>query len=207
MSQARRIGTSAAPRLTVSTNCPNCGAAIDFGEGTNALECDHCRSHLLVTGHGRVLSYFVSPKLEAPLAISIARFAEVETAGPVRTGEARLVFLPYYRLNATDFRWQRPEPERREEPPDPSDYDPDDFRIAARMARLAEQDLADDIECRDHAIERNFLAIDFPSPALYSLGIRPSALRLELYRRDALAGLGSLVGVEMAADAALEIGR
>ena len=207
MSQVPRFGTSAAPRLTVSTNCPNCGAAIDFGEGTNALECDHCRSRLLVTGHGRVLSYFVSPKLDAPLAISIARFAETETAGPLRTGEARLVFLPYYRLTAIDLRWQRPEPERREEPPDPSDYDPDNFRIAALMARLAEQDLADDIECRDRAIERNFLAIDFPSPALYSLGMRPNALRLELYRCEALASLGSLVGAEMTVDAALEIGR
>jgi DNA-directed RNA polymerase subunit RPC12/RpoP len=207
VSQAPRLGTSAAPRLTVSTNCPNCGAAIDFGEGTNALECDHCRSHLLVTGHGRVLSYFVSPKLEAKLAISIARFAEAETAGAVRTGAARLVFLPYYRVTATDLRWQRPEPERREEPPDPSDYDPDNFRIAALMARLAEQDLVDDIECRDRTIERNFLAIDFPSPALYSLGVRPNALRLELYRSAALAGLGSLVGAEMAADEALEIGR
>lgn len=207
MSPVPRFGTSAAPRLTVSTNCPNCGAAIDFGEGTNALECDHCRSRLLVTGHGRVLSYFVSPKLDAPLAISIARFAETETAGPLRTGEARLVFLPYYRLTAVDLRWQRPKPERREEPPDPSDYDPDNFRIAALMARLAEQDLVDDIECRDRAIERNFLAIDLPSPALYSLGMRPNALRLELYRREALASLGSLVGAEMAVDAALEIGR
>jgi DNA-directed RNA polymerase subunit RPC12/RpoP len=207
VSEAPRLGASAAPRLTVSTNCPNCGAAIDFGEGTNALECDHCRSHLLVTGHGRVLSYFVSPKLEAELAISIARFAEADTAGPVRAGDVRLVFLPYYRVTATDLRWQRPEPERREEPPDPSDYDPDDFRIAALMARLAERDLVDDIECRDRAIERNFLAIDFPSPSLYSLGMRPNALRLELYRSAALAGLGSLVGAEIAADAALEIGR
>jgi hypothetical protein len=109
-------------------------------------------------------------------------------------------------VTATDLRWQRPEPERRE-PPDPSNYDPDDFRIAALMARLAERDLVDDIECRDRAIERNFLAIDFPNPALYSLGMRPNALRLELYRSAALADLGSLVGADIAADAALEIGR
>jgi DNA-directed RNA polymerase subunit RPC12/RpoP len=195
------------PCLTVSTSCPNCGAPIDFGEGTNALECGHCRSRLLVTGHGRVLSYLVSPRVEASRAISTARSAETRVPGAVRAGEARLVYLPYYRLTATDLRWQRPEPEHHWEPPDPSDYDSEDVRFAALMARLAEQDLVDEIECRDRAIERNFLAIDFPSPALYSLGMRPSALRLELYRRGSLKGVGTLVGAEMTADAALEIGR
>jgi len=198
---------SVASRLTVRTNCPNCGAAIDFGEGTNALCCDHCRSRLLVTGHGRVLSYFISPKIDAALAVSIARFAQRPDAGPIRTGEARLLFLPYYRMTGTDVRWQRPEPEPRR----PADYTEanagNDSLVTTLIAALAERDLVDEIECRDRAIERNFLALGRPGVGLYSLGMRPDALRLELYHRDALEGLGHVVGVEMPADGALAIGR
>lgn len=199
--------SAAAARLTVSTNCPNCGAAIDFGEGTNALLCDHCRSRLLVTGHGRVLSYFVAPRVDRSSAISVARFAESQNRGPLREGETRLLFLPYYRLTALDLRWQRPErkPPILEEEPD-LDRDPD-YRMAKIVAKLAEQELAEEMECQDRAIERNFLAIDLPATGLYSLGMRPNALRLELYRREALAELGHAVAPEMAVDHALETAR
>ena len=196
-----------ANRLTVSTNCPNCGAAIDFGEGTNALRCDHCRSELLVTGHGRVLSYFVSPRVDRQGAIATARFAEPENRGPIRTGDARLHFLPYYRVTATDLRWQAREPERRL-PADTPEYEPDaDARLTALIARLAERDLAEEIECDDRAIERNFLALELPQPSLYSLGMRPNALRLELSRRDAIEPLGHVVAPEIPVERAVEIGQ
>ena len=35
--------------LVVSTECPLCGAPLDFAEGSNAVRCQHCRSNLLVT--------------------------------------------------------------------------------------------------------------------------------------------------------------
>jgi DNA-directed RNA polymerase subunit RPC12/RpoP len=196
----------AAPSLTVATNCPNCGAAIDFSEGSNALRCDHCRSQLLVTGHGRVLSYFVAPRVEAAAATSAARRAQ-EGPGPLRTGEARLFFLPYYRFTATDVRWQRPEPEPPEPPPEPGDGESASSpAVDLLIRRLAERD-PDEIECDDRAIERNFTAVALPGLSLYSLGMRPSALRLELYRREPLGAFGHVVGVEMSAETALATGR
>jgi hypothetical protein len=192
----------------VVANCPNCGAPIDFGEGTNAFQCDHCRSQLLVTGHGRVLSYFVAPKVEAPQAISAARFAQDSGRGPLRTGGARLFFLPYYRLTATDVRWQRPEPEPPEPPPEPGDAESGTSTPLGMIIRQLVPDRdPEKIECRDRAIERNFVAVDLPGLSLYSLGMRPNALRLELYRREALDALGHVVGIEMSAEAALATGR
>jgi predicted RNA-binding Zn-ribbon protein involved in translation (DUF1610 family) len=200
--------TGALPRLTVMANCPNCGAPIDFGEGTNAFQCDHCRSQLLVTGHGRVLSYFVAPKIEAARAISAARFAQDSARGPLRTGEARLFFLPYYRLTATDVRWQRPEPEPPEPPPEPGEGESGTSTpLGVLLRQLVPDRDPEEIECRDRAIERNFVAVDLPGLSLYSLGMRPNALRLELYRREALDALGHVVGIEMSAEAALATGR
>jgi DNA-directed RNA polymerase subunit RPC12/RpoP len=191
----------------VATNCPNCGATIDFGEGSNALRCDHCRSQLLVTGHGRVLSYFVAPRVQAAPAASAARRAQEEGRGPLRTGEARLFFLPYYRFTATDVRWQRPEPEPPEPAPQPGDGEFGSSPVIDLLIRrLAERD-PDEIECDDRVIERNFIALALPGLSLYSQGMRPSALRLELYRREPLGALGHVVGVEMSAETALATGR
>jgi predicted RNA-binding Zn-ribbon protein involved in translation (DUF1610 family) len=198
----------ALPRLTVVANCPNCGGPIDFGEGTNAFQCDHCRSQLLVTGHGRVLSYFVAPQVAAPSAISAARFTQDPACGPLRTGEARLFFLPYYRLTATDVRWQRPEPEPREPPPEPGDGESGTSTPLGIIIRQLVPDRdPEEIECRDRAIERNFVAVDLPGLSFYSLGVRPNALRLELYRREALDALGHVVAIEMSPEAALATGR
>jgi predicted RNA-binding Zn-ribbon protein involved in translation (DUF1610 family) len=201
------VGAGSAPRLTVVANCPNCGAPIDFGEGTNAFRCDHCGSQLLVTGHGRVLSYFVAPKVEAASAISAARLAQDQSRGPLRTGEARLFFLPYYRLTATDVRWQRPEPEPPEPPPEPDGESGTSAPLGIILRQLVPDRDPEEIECRDRAIERNFIAVDLTGLSLYSLGMRPNALRLELYRREALDTLGHVVGIEMSAETALATGR
>ena len=50
-------------RLVVSTECPTCGAPLDFKEGSNAVRCQYCRSNLLITGRKHVLSYYVKPKV------------------------------------------------------------------------------------------------------------------------------------------------
>jgi hypothetical protein len=177
---------------------------MDFGERTNALACAHCGSRLLVTGHGRVLSYFAAPKLDGERAAQIARSAQ--QGGPVRTGDARLFFLPYYRLTGTDLRWQRPE----RKPPPPPDFTEanagNESLVISLIVREAEHDVGDEIECRDRATERNFLALEAPGTGLYSLGVRPSALRLELYRRGVLDALGQVVAVEMTCDAAFDVG-
>lgn len=63
-------------RLIVSTECPTCGASLDFTEGSHAIQCGHCRSRLLVTGRKQLLSYAISPKLDVHRAAAKALLAQ-----------------------------------------------------------------------------------------------------------------------------------
>jgi len=58
----------------------------------------------------------------------------------------------------------------------------------------------------DRYLEKNFSACDRPDAALYSLGVRPAVLRLELFRNSVLESLGKVVGPELSAQTAEEIG-
>ncbi|MGH7898936.1 MAG: hypothetical protein ACREQQ_13355, partial [Candidatus Binatia bacterium] len=138
-----------------------------------------------------------------------ARTSEPQPAGAFAAGNPELVFLPYYRLIGWDLGWRKPAAERRQDPsPDPFGLDPDrpDARVAALLAKFSEEE-SDDVEFHVRHIERSFLALDLPGAGLYSLGMRPNALRLELYRREAVESLGRVVDVAIAPEAALEIGR
>jgi DNA-directed RNA polymerase subunit RPC12/RpoP/ribosomal protein L37AE/L43A len=99
-------------RVVVSTQCPNCGGPLDFSEGSNAIECVHCRSRLLVTGRKQLLSYVVDPRIGARAAQRRAA-AEAKDAIP---GDARLWYVPYYRFIGDDLAWVRKPPPPREEP-------------------------------------------------------------------------------------------
>jgi hypothetical protein len=90
--------------LVVSTECPACGAPLDFGAGVNAIRCGHCASNLLVTGRKQTLAYSIAPRLTAAQAVARVR----AVSGSVPRGPARLYFVPYYRLTGHEFRWQRP---------------------------------------------------------------------------------------------------
>jgi LSD1 subclass zinc finger protein len=90
----------------VSTECPSCGAPLDFAHGANAIRCRHCRSNLLVTGHRQVLSYQIDPQGDGKAAADRVRAAL--GPGSVRLGAPRLYFVPYYRLTGHEFRWVRP---------------------------------------------------------------------------------------------------
>ena len=98
-------------QVVVSTECPTCSGPLDFSEGANAIRCPSCGSTLLVTGRKQVLSYWVAPKVKADLAGAVARTGRLEA----RVADARLFFVPFYRLTGHDFQWQdvppRPEPE------------------------------------------------------------------------------------------------
>lgn len=107
--------------LVVSTECPNCGASLDFGEGSNTVQCGHCRTRLLVTGRKQVLSYAISPKVDEKEAIRRIRLARRENESLPRVVKAQLYFMPYYRLTGHDFLWQSAalsSESKREEDPD-----------------------------------------------------------------------------------------
>ena len=103
-------------RLIVSTECPTCGAPLDFSEGNNAIQCDHCQSHLLVTGRKQVLSYSIAPKLNAHRAVAKTMIAHKAQGNPCRVVNPQLYFIPYYRLTGQDFLWEVAAPEPKPEP-------------------------------------------------------------------------------------------
>ena len=194
-------------RLVVSTQCTTCGATLDFGEGSNAVACEYCHSTLLVTGRGRVLSYAVMPRLEGRDAFAIARFAEPPSGTPLRVGEPRLYFLPYYRFRAIELRWQR-----YDATPPPVEYLPETreqyapaISIANVLAELAPD--PEEVELREHHVEKNFLAIRSPLPEIYSLGLRTTTLRLSLFGRSDLESLGAVVAPDLTVEEATERGE
>lgn len=94
-------------RLVVSTECPTCGAPLDFAEGSNAVRCGHCRSNLLVTGRKQILSYSISPRLDAEGAAAKATAAPQQEGKRWRVVKRQLYFIPYYRVTGQDFIWEK----------------------------------------------------------------------------------------------------
>ena len=63
-----------------------------------------------------------------------------------------------------------------------------------------------DVVLNDRYIEKNFLACGLDGAGLYSLGIRPAVLRLELFRPATLKAAGNIVHPAMAPDTAESVG-
>jgi len=84
-------------QLVVSTECPTCSGPLDFSEGSNAIRCPSCGSHLLVTGRKQVLSYWVKPRVKADVAGAAARTGRLDlmfnNAGIVWGGDTELLTL------------------------------------------------------------------------------------------------------------------
>lgn len=59
---------------------------------------------------------------------------------------------------------------------------------------------------KDRYLEKNFIACGQLNTVLYSLGVRPAVLRLELFRKSALDSLGKAVSPDLSAQAADVIG-
>jgi DNA-directed RNA polymerase subunit RPC12/RpoP len=202
--------------LVVSTECPTCGAPLDFDEGSNAVRCDHCASNLLVTGRGQVLSYVVAATLGGAEARSLARFALGDAGQSSYLATPRLCLVPYYRLTATELRWQHArdedERERRERERERKRlFDSLDLPLVVSelfaggsfgTGSSARPGRSRKLEFVGRRLERNLLAC--PSvPASPSLGVRPSVLRLELFRRDTLPRDAIVARCEVDAAAAL----
>ncbi len=60
------------------------------------------------------------------------------------------------------------------------------------------------LNCR--YVEKNFIACDLQGVGLYSLGVRPAVLRLELFRREALDSFGKTVSPGLGPEAAESVG-
>jgi predicted RNA-binding Zn-ribbon protein involved in translation (DUF1610 family) len=62
------------------------------------------------------------------------------------------------------------------------------------------------VQFLDRYVEKSFPAVDLPGLGVASLGIRTQALRVSLFRRDTLAGLGTIVSVQTDESTALRQG-
>ncbi len=243
----------------VSTECPTCSAPLDFSEGTNAVQCGHCRSKLLVTGRKQVLSYFIPPKVDHYRAIAAAMQAQQEQCIECRVIRPQIYFIPYYRLIGNDFRWEQALriPVKSDiEYSQPGgcgpiyewEYEDNkiDFGAVFRQAgdfidiifgrkcgpggtilntqenmsektteplifRKTGADRSEDaepakVQLADRYIEKNFIACDLHGEGLYSLGLRPAVLRLELFQKSALEPLGKVVNTDLGINEAMGSG-
>ncbi|HZR83625.1 MAG TPA: hypothetical protein VFD92_21200 [Candidatus Binatia bacterium] len=210
--------SAAATVLVVSTECPTCGAPLHFDEGSSAVRCDHCGSSLLVTGRRRVLSYFVRPRVPGDEARALAHFSRRSgESSEARLGEPLLCFVPYYRLTATELRWQHPaaaDAERERLRDAERDWSFLDRRMAS-FERVALGEAGPSapprslrrrcVEFAGRRIERNLRA-SAGAIGAPSLGVRASVVRLELHRADALPEGSVVCPVDLPADEALRIG-
>ena len=174
-----------AASVVVATSCPRCGAPLELGETANATRCGHCRAHLAVTGRGHTLSYQITPRVPPADARSLVRFAQPTDGAHHEIGEPRLFLFPYYRLTGVELQWTRaPEPERQHPRAAPrlANGETELLVIATAIARQPRPLHAPVFAGR--WVARNVTACDTAGLASYSLGIRPSALRLELFRPD-----------------------
>jgi len=194
-------------RLVVSTECPECGAPLDFSEGSNAVRCDYCRSNLLVTGRKQVLSYYVAPKIDPREAARIA-FAACRERGARRRATAwERYFIPYYRFTGHDLRWERggKRPGEREQSDGAKlrrEHAAMELACAAGIARSAPGALhrggpRRTAVLRDRYADKNFIAAALDEPALYSLGIRLAVLKLRLFNGSAVRELGCVAAPAM----------
>jgi predicted RNA-binding Zn-ribbon protein involved in translation (DUF1610 family) len=260
-------------RVVVATDCPSCGAPLDFEEGSNAVTCGHCGSNLLVTGRKQLLSYSVSPKLSERRAVALAVMAQRNAGRSDFCGtKARLYFVPYYRMTGQDFSWEKPQSRVKPDEGCSGEIEPSAFGwstlgktgtstfggwssifdageelmeslferalgIHSETARdfgfttgengagshrsSAEKVFAGknhgkayrgslyengDVLLNDRYIEKNFLACDLHGVGLYSLGVRPAVLRLELFNPAVLKALGKIVHPAMGPDDAESVG-
>ena len=132
--------------FVVSSECPSCGAPLDFTEGANAITCQHCKANLLVTGRKQVLSYYVRPKLDERVSIAKATMAQRNKGyDGFSSAKSQLYFIPYYRMTGQDFGLEQPLPKPAVEEEDSGenaldfgDYRPlPDYRDATSLLDIA----------------------------------------------------------------------
>ena len=173
-------------RLSVSTTCPTCGAPLDFSEGSNAVQCGYCHSNLLVTGHRQILSYFITPKLDAKPATTRVLLAHRERGLDCRIVTPHLYFVPYYHFVGHVLRWDNGEPS-----PPPTLTEDTAYADLLRPSKVRQ------VTFTDRYVDRNFIAGGLQGACPFSLGVRPAVMRLELFRQAHLLAQGNLASLSM----------
>jgi len=172
---------------------------LEFEEGTNAVHCGYCGSDHVVTGHGRVLSYYIPGRIDARQAAGLARdaFREKGERG-WRVDEATLFFVPYFRFTGEVLTW-----DVREAAPQTQD------RMTAYSVRfgiVSSEDLYYTLtggngsvterpgdkryDLSGSHIDRSMPALDVPELKTFSLGLRPGILKLRLFADGELSARG-----------------
>jgi len=212
--------------LTISTKCPSCGGALDFEEGTNAVHCGFCGSNHVVSGHGRVLSYYVPEKIPAARAVALAllKLKEKGVAG-WRAREATLFFIPFYHFVGRVLRW---EVEKVAIPGSGGDLERPGIGFGSFTSikvfgsfgaggdlsgLLSGGSVGSSTPIYEQRFELVSGSIDRSLPALgsalfkvQSLGIRPEVLKLSLFEKKAVLERGRLAPARLAASEVEEQG-
>jgi DNA-directed RNA polymerase subunit RPC12/RpoP len=173
-------------RLSVSTTCPTCGAPLDFSEGSNAVQCGYCHSNLLVTGHRQILSYVITPKLDAKAAPTRVITAYQERGLACRIVTPHLYFVPYYHFVGHALRW-----DNGNQTPSLKLTEFTDYADRSWPRKIKH------VVFTDRYVDRNFIACDVHNACPFSLGVRPSVMRLELFRQDHLLSHGHVAPLSM----------
>ena len=79
----------------IAVECPSCGAKVDFPEDACGLECAYCRAQYLIAQTGRIPRFFIRPSVSSAQARAVVS----------GTGDARLVYVPYWRCRGTIYYW------------------------------------------------------------------------------------------------------
>ena len=220
-------GPDHAERLLVSTECPNCGGPLDFDEGITAIECRHCKTRLLITGRKRLQTYSVDPRVDASSALRIAK----QVLGGQGVPQCELVFIPYYRFTAHDFFWYQAGTlndagilREAAEPPGWKVLFAEESHKAGAAGKAMsvswggeQQDataivsrtaiglihLTEGLDLKSRLIDRTFIASAVDRPALFSLAVRASALKLRLLQKG-IEERGTIVAVSVPPEAAVK---
>ncbi|MBI5696661.1 MAG: hypothetical protein HZC51_13190 [Nitrospirae bacterium] len=209
--------------ITVSTKCPSCAGEVEFEQGTNAVHCGFCGSDHLVTGRGRVLSYYVPEKVPVWEALARAREALAGAGIPdAKTRDATLFFVPFYHLIGQALHWEAKEDAERKKSWSTSGVsvtmtssDTEDGAGFGQsgMGSLLMEGLGGNLlkalkgdgvpnlvrktfEPRSAYISRSAPALDIPELKVPSLGVRADVLKLALFEKAAVTARGQVVPVK-----------
>ena len=174
-------------RVFISTECTKCGGCLNLEEGTNAINCPYCSSSFLVTGYNKVLSYHIPKPLDARQTVvrSLVHRYLCTLPDHHRIQDINLFYLPFYRLTGKIFQLET------QIKPGSSSFD--SFNSGQ-------------VKIRTRYLERSFLATHLEGLKLYSLGVRTSVLKLNLFEKEKLQEKGKVYPVTLGIDKAMETG-
>jgi LSD1 subclass zinc finger protein len=188
--------------FTVSTRCPSCGAGLEYQAGSNAVKCSYCGSAHVVTGRGRILSYYFPEKITAKQAVSAALGALNKADGAWAAREAELFFVPYFHFEASELRWDSEEVNISGGHAHGGGF----LGSLLRDTRGNSYSVLDEpspailerrFELTARHIDRTLLAINAPELDSPSLGLRPEVLKLKLFEREEVLGRGKPAPLKM----------